>query len=321
MTMDILRFVAGQRHSKNERFYMIATAIKITYFQTAWAGFSKAAEKYGVTAELRGTGGFDSRAEASAFREVVALKPSGILVQVVNRAMMAPEIDAAIAAGIPVITFDSDAPTSHRLFFIGTNNRGAGLLGGKRVATKLNGKGNVVFFTIAGWLNLEERLKGYQEAFEGYPGINVVDVFDMKGDSSLAMHKAEEYLARTGPAKIDAMVCLESMSGMDVGGAFKRLGAKGTLLMGMDADVGTLKLVKDGTIDATIAQKPYTMAFLGLKALDEAYHYPARPLGRDYRLDPFSPFPAFVDTGVTLVDKSNVDAVLKNESGTAGGSQ
>jgi ribose transport system substrate-binding protein len=321
MTMDILRFVAGQRHSKNERFYMIATAIKITYFQSAWAGFSKAAEKYGVTAELCGPGGFDARAEASAFREVVALKPSGILVQVVNRAMMAPEIDAAIAAGIPVITFDSDAPTSHRLFFIGTNNRGAGLLGGKRVATKLNGKGNVVFFTIAGWLNLEERLKGYQEAFEGYPGINVVDVFDMKGDSSLAMHKAEEYLARTGPAKIDAMVCLESMSGMDVGGAFKRLGAKGTLLMGMDADVGTLKLVKDGTIDATIAQKPYTMAFLGLKALDEAYHYPARPLGRDYRLDPFSPFPAFVDTGVTLVDKSNVDAVLKNESGTAGGSQ
>ena len=319
--MDILRFVAGQRHSKNERFYMIATAIKITYFQTAWAGFSKAAEKYGVTAELRGTGGFDSRAEASAFREVVALKPSGILVQVVNRAMMAPEIDAAIAAGIPVITFDSDAPTSHRLFFIGTNNRGAGLLGGKRVATKLNGKGNVVFFTIAGWLNLEERLKGYQEAFEGYPGINVVDVFDMKGDSSLAMHKAEEYLARTGPAKIDAMVCLESMSGMDVGGAFKRLGAKGTLLMGMDADVGTLKLVKDGTIDATIAQKPYTMAYLGLKALDEAYHYPVRPLGRDYRLDPFSPFPAFIDTGVTLVDKSNVDAVLKNESGMAGGSQ
>jgi ribose transport system substrate-binding protein len=319
--MNILRFVAGQRHSKNERYYMIATAIKITYFQTAWAGFSKAAEKYGVTAELRGTGGFDSRAEASAFREVVALKPSGILVQVVNRAMMGPEIDAAIAAGIPVITFDSDAPTSHRLFFIGTNNRGAGLLGGKRVATKLNGKGNVVFFTIAGWLNLEERLKGYQEAFEGNPGINVVDVFDMKGDSSLAMHKAEEYLARTGPAKIDAMVCLESMSGMDVGGAFKRVGAKGTLLMGMDADVGTLKLVKDGTIDATIAQKPYTMAFLGLKALDEAYHYPVRPLGRDYRLDPFSPFPAFVDTGVTLVDKSNVDAVLKNESGTAGGSQ
>jgi ribose transport system substrate-binding protein len=143
----------------------------------------------------------------------------------------------------------------------------------------------------------------------------------MKGDSSLAMHKAEEYLARTGPAKIDAMVCLEATTGMDVGEVFKRVGAKGTLLMGMDADVHTLNLVKDGTIEATIAQKPYTMAFLGLKALDEAYHYPVRPLGRDYRLVPFSPFPEFVDTGVTLVDKDNVDAILKNESVTAGGTQ
>jgi ribose transport system substrate-binding protein len=89
----------------------------------------------------------------------------------------------------------------------------------------------------------------------------------------------------------------------------------------MDADVHTLNLVKDGTIEATIAQKPYTMAFLGLKALDEAYHYPVRPLGRDYRLVPFSPFPEFVDTGVTLVDKDNVDAILKNESVTAGGTQ
>ena len=26
--MDILRFVAGQRHSKSERFYLVATAIK-----------------------------------------------------------------------------------------------------------------------------------------------------------------------------------------------------------------------------------------------------------------------------------------------------
>jgi ribose transport system substrate-binding protein len=319
--MNILRFVGLRRHSKSERFYMIATAIKITYWQSAWAGFSKAAEKYGVTAELRGPGGFDPRAEATEFRAVVALRPSGILVQVVNRAMMVPEIDAAIAAGIPVITFDSDAPASHRLFFIGTNNRVAGLLGGKRVATKLNGKGNVVFFTIAGQLNMEERLKGYKEAFDGYPGINVVDVFDMKGDSSLTMHKAEEYLARTGPAKIDAMVCLEATTGMDVGEVFKRVGAKGTLLMGMDADVHTLNLVKDGTIEATIAQKPYTMAFLGLKALDEAYHYPVRPLGRDYRLVPFSPFPEFVDTGVTLVDKNNVDAILKNESVTAGGTQ
>ena len=315
--------VACQRHSKGERFTLIATNIKHPYWQSAWAGFAKAADEYGVSADMRGPDGFDPQAEVTEFRAAVALKPSGILVQVGNEALMRPEIDAAVAAGIPVITIDSDAPASHRLFFIGTNNLQAGRLGGAHVAAQLKGKGNVVFFTIAGQPNLEERLKGYKDALAGYPGIKVADVFDMKGDSGLAMDQTRQYLARTGPAKIDAVVCLESTSGKDVGEAFKRAGAgaAGTLLVAMDVDAATLDLVKDGTIDSTIAQKPYTMGLLGLKALDDVYHYPVKPLAQDYALDPYAPFPAFIDTGVTLVDKNNVDAMLKNESGTAGGSQ
>ena len=313
--------VACERHSKSERFYLVATSVKHPYWQTAWAGFQKAADEYGVTVDMRGPDGFDPQAEVSAFRDAVALKPSGILVQVGNEALMRPEIDAAVAAGIPVITIDSDAPQSHRLFFIGTNNLQAGRLGGARVAAQLKGKGNVVFFTIAGQPNLEERLKGYKDALAEFPGIKVADVFDMKGDSGMAMDKAREYLARTGAAKVDAVVCLESTSGSDVGEAFKRAGATGTLLVAMDVDAATLNLVKDGTIDSTIAQKPFTMGLLGLKELDDVYHYPVKPLAQDYSLDPNAPFPAFIDTGVTLVDKSNVDAILKNESGTAGGSQ
>ena len=78
---------------------------------------------------------------------------------------MQPEIDAAIDANIPVITIDSDAPHSHRLFFIGTNNLEAGHLGGQRVVNKLGGKGNVVFFSMPGQPNLDERLKGYEDIF------------------------------------------------------------------------------------------------------------------------------------------------------------
>jgi ribose transport system substrate-binding protein len=82
------------------------------------------------------------------------------------------------------------------------------------------------------------------------------------------------------------------------------------MLMAMDVDQATLQLVKEGTIQATISQKPYTMALLGLKALDEIHHYPLKPLARDYASDAQSPIPAFVDTGVSLVDKSNVDKFL-----------
>jgi len=314
LLLGILPLAGCMRHSKSEHFYLVATSIKHAYWQSAAAGFAKAADQYGVTAEVRGPDGFDPQDEVTEFRQVVALKPAGILVSVANEKMLQPEIDAAIAAGIPVITLDSDAPTSHRLYFIGTNNLQAGRLGGQRVAAKLGGKGNVAFFSLTGQPNLEERLKGYKDVFANYPGIKVVDVFDMKGDSGLAMDQARDYLARTGPAKIDAIVCLESSSGADVGEAFKRVNAKNTLLIAMDVDQATLELVKDGTIDSTISQKPYSMAFLGLKALDDVYHYPLKPVEADYSLDPYAPVPAFIDTGVTLVDQTNVDPILARES-------
>lgn len=305
------------RHSKSEHYYLVASMTKHPYWQSAAAGFSKAAEQYGVTAEMRGPDGFDPQDEVAEFRQVVAMKPAGILVSVSNESLMQPEIDAAIAAGIPVITVDSDAPSSQRLYFIGTNNLEAGRLGGERVAARLNGKGNVVFFTIAGQPNLDERLKGYKDVLDTYPDINIVDVFDMKGDSGIAMDQTRDYLSRTGKGAIDAIVCLESTSAKDVGEAMKRAKSKGTILVGMDVEQATLDLIKDGTIDSTIAQKPYTMAFLGLKALDDVYHYPVRPLAQSFKLDTFSPFPSFVDTGVTLVDKTNVDKILNhpNEGG------
>lgn len=315
----LLPVLAGcTRHSKNEHFYLIATNINLPYWQTVGAGFSKAAADYGVTAEMRGPTTFDAQGEVTEFNAMVARKPAGILVSVANADLMRPAIDAAIAAGIPVITMDSDAPASHRLYFIGTNNLQAGRLGGERVAAQLNGKGNVAFFTIAGQPNIEERLKGYKDAFASYPGIKVVDVFDMKGDSGLAMDKTTEYLGRKGADKIDALVCLESSAGKDVGEAMRRSIADGQpkrLLVTMDTDEATLNLIRSGLIDSTVAQKPYTMGFLGLKALDDMFHYPVKPLGADYALDPYSPFPAFVDTGTALIDKSNVDTLVNETAG------
>jgi ribose transport system substrate-binding protein len=302
------------RHSKKEQYYLIATNTAVPYWKMAAAGFEAAGAEYGVSVDTRGPAGLNPQAEVDEFKAMVARKPAGILVSVANSQMMAPEIDAAIAAGIPVITIDSDAPESKRLYFIGTNNLQAGRLGGARVAAKLNGKGNVVFFTNPGQPNLDERLKGYKDAFAAYPGIKIVDVFDIKSDPGSALDQAGVYLARTGPAKVDAFICLDSRSGSNVAEAFKRRNATDRELIAMDEDADTLALVGDGTIDSTISQKPYTMAFLGLKALDDIYHYPVKPLSADYGLDPYSPFPAFIDTGVALVDKTNLDAVLKKQA-------
>ena len=80
----------------------------------------------------------------------------------------------------------------------------------------------------------------------------------------------------------------------------------------MDTDDATLKLVKDGTIAATIAQKPWTMAYIGLDRLADIEAEKVKKIGGDVT-DPQSPYPVFIDTGTTLVDKSNVDQFLKPE--------
>jgi ribose transport system substrate-binding protein len=311
LAMAFSMIVSGcERHEKSEHYFLIATNINLTYWQSAHEGFARAAALYGVTEDMRGPDTFNPAIEVDEFRAAVARKPAGILVSVSDPKLMGPEINKAIAAGIPVITIDSDAPDSQRLYFIGTNNLEAGRLGGQFVAAQLNGKGNVVFFTMPGQPNLEERLKGYKDVFANSPGIKIVEVFDMKGQSTAAMDKAEEYLARTGPAKINAYISLESSSAKDVAEAFKRSKPQDAMVMAMDVDPATLELVKNGTIKATISQKPFTMAFLGLKALDDLHHYPLQPLARDYGSDAQSPIPAFVDTGVSLVDTNNVDKFL-----------
>ncbi len=308
--------VGCERHEASEQYYLIAANIGLQYWKTADAGLQAAAAQYKVKAEMRGPNQLDPKAEADEFDAMIARKPAGILVSAADPKLMQPEIDKAIAAGIPVITIDSDSPDSQRLYFVGTNNLQAGRLGGQRLIQKLEGKGNVVFFTINGQLNIAERLKGYKDVLADHPGIKIVDVVDMHGDSGTAMDKATEYLGKKGADTVNAFVCLEASAGDGVAQALKRAGAKDKLVVAMDADVDTLNLVKEGTIDSTIAQKPFTMAFYGLKGLDDVHHYPpSEKLSTDFDLESNSPFPSFVDTGVALVDSTNVDTFLKSKAG------
>ena len=293
------------KHANDEKYILVTVNSKVEYWKTAQAGLTKAAAEYGVKWDVRGPDNYDPQAEVQEFKTATALKPAGILVSVADAKLMAPVIDDAINAGIPVITIDSDAPDSKRLYFIGTNNRQAGEVGGKRLVEKLHGKGNIVIFTMP-QPNLDERLAGYKDVLSDNPGIKIVEVVDIKGDAGNAFDRTSFYVAPKAPQHIDAFVCLEATAGKRVAEALARENVKDRLVIAMDGDPETLDAIKAGTIDSTIAQKPYTMAFYGMKALDEIHHYPV-DLKQDRRFDSFSPFPSFVDTGTTMVDKTNVD--------------
>jgi ribose transport system substrate-binding protein len=307
----LLLTISCGRHAQSEVFYLVASNLSLTYWKTAIAGLNAAAARYKVTVKVAGPDNYDAQAELTELNHVVAAKPAGILVSVADEQVMKPGIDAAIAAGIPVITIDSDAPNSRRLFFIGTNNLAAGHLGGQRIAESIGGRGNVVFFSMPGQPNLDERLQGFKDIFALHPDIKIMDVVNIKGDARNAFDNTQQYLTQTGITRVAAFVCLEASSGKVVADAVRRQKITDRTVVAWDVEQDTLAQIKDGTIVATIAQKPFTMAYVGLKELDEIFHNKPKSLSKDYSVDAFAEYPFFIDTGTAVVDKANVDIYAK----------
>ena len=307
-----------QYHSKKEVYYLISNNLKLPYWKTVNAGFTKAGTDYDVSVQLAGPDNYDAQAELDAFTKAVSTRPAGILISVADANLLRPEINSAIEGGVPVITVDSDAPLSSRLYFIGTNNLDAGHLGGQRLVDKLHGKGRVVFYTITGQPNLEERLKGYEDVIANHPDIKIVEIFDTKGDTGTAFDQTEKYMAKTGGDKIDAFVALESSAGTSIAEVLKRKGASDRLVIAMDVNPETLSLIKDGNIDSTVSQKPFTMGYVGLKSLDEIHHNLPKQFRNNYAVDSFSRYPLFIDTGTAIVDKVNVDLYMGSASAAEG---
>lgn len=296
------------QHSVDEKYYLISTITTVPYWQEARAGLSRAATQLKVKAEMAGPETYDPKAERDAFVATVGKKPTGILISASDATLLKPDIDAAIGQGIPVITIDSDAADSKRLTFIGTDNYRAGVMGAKLAAQKLGNKGNVVIYTMPGQANLKERLRGYTDTFSDSPQIKIAEVVDIKGDPRVAFDRTMELTDKN--AKVDAFVSLESMAGIEIATVLERKKVTGKVLIAMDTDARTLEWIQKGTITATIGQKPFTMAYLGVKILDDLHHHPLKSLSSNFAQDSFSPMPAFVDTGATLIDKSNVDAFI-----------
>ncbi len=296
-------------HEKEERYVLIAANVNLPYWQEADAGLRDVTKEMGlgVKGEIDGPTSYDPKAEVDAFQKAVSSHPAGILVSVASPEMFQAPIAAAIASGIPVICLDSDAPVSKRVMFIGTDNFRAGQESAKRIADILKGHGDILLVTIPGQLNLEERMRGVNEALKKYPGIKIVQTIDDKGNSNNAFDGVNAILSAK-KQKVDGIICLEASGGAGAASALHRVDMTGKIaIVSFDKDPETLDWIDRGGINATVVQKPYVMAYYGVKFLDDLHHNAVHDF-KDWRTAPAAPLPAWVDTGTAIVDKTNLAA-------------
>lgn len=298
----------GKAPHQDEHYFLVSANIKLPYWQEANAGFMDAVRQlgFGVKAEMVGPDNYSPSEELGAFNQAVAGHPTGILVSPADPKLFKDAIDRAVQDGIPVIAIDSDAPDTNRLMFIGTDNYRAGIAAGTRIAELLHGEGTVVVITISGQLNTDERLRGVIDVLARYPRMRLDPVLDDRGDPRQANDQVSGLVEKK--QKFGGILSLEASGGPGAAEALHRLNLDGKVpIVAMDKDQETLDFISSGAIAASVAQKPYTMAFYGLRFLDDLHHNAVHEFS-DWRTVAGSPLPKLVDTGIGIVTRDNLQA-------------
>src|SRR4029078_904284 len=120
--------------------------------------------------------------------DLIARGVDGIAVSCNDPTACIAPIDRAVAAGIPVMTWDSDAPESQRFTFLSIDNYLAGQTAADLLSKAIGGRGKVALLTgVPGALNLDQRVRGFRDRLTTYPAMQVVATVASNEDINLGV--------------------------------------------------------------------------------------------------------------------------------------
>ena len=165
-------------------------------------------------------------------------------------ATISPAIDRAYDKGIPVIIFERKTNSQKFTAFMSADNYEMGRVMGEYIATKLQGKGNVMeIMGLKGSSPAIERHKGFTDALDDYPGIHLVATLQGDWTEESAVKAVNDYQGDL--AHIDFVFGQNDRMAM---GARKVLDSPSIKYCGIDGlpgKDGGIRLVRDSILDAT----------------------------------------------------------------------
>lgn len=173
-----------------------------------------------------------------------------------------------MAQRVPLITQDSDAPDSDRLFYLGANNRAAGRQAGELLKKALPNGGKVMVFVGKREVqNVQERFAGLKEALQGSK-LEVLDLITDENDHTKAKDNVTQTLEQH--PDIAGLVGLWSYNGPAILTAVKNAKKVGKVkIVCFDDEQETLDGIKEGAIYATVAQQPYEYGYQTVQVLSK----------------------------------------------------
>ncbi|TDE32786.1 sugar ABC transporter substrate-binding protein [Nonomuraea mesophila] len=265
------------------------------FYETMACGAKAKAQELGVALDVQGPQKFDPTLQTPIVNSVTASAPDAMLIAPTDvKAMIAP-LTQAKQQGIKIILVDTVVEDeSIGLSRISTDNVKGGAAAAQALAEQIGGKGKVlVISTDPGVSTVDARIKGFEEEIKAnHPDIAHLGVQYSHNDVGEASRIVNAALAKDPDLAGVFAANLNSATG--AGSALRQAGKLGEVKMvGFDAGPAQVKQLKDGVVQALVAQLP---GDIGAKGVEQAV---AAVKGQQVT--------ASIPTDATIVTEENVD--------------
>src|SRR5436305_7272530 len=270
----------GAAAKKSYTLGVVAKSQNNRVFQAARVGAEEAAKdlgaKHGISIKIdwRTPNEEDAQKQAEAIEQLVLAGADGVAVSCSDANKLTDAINSAVKNGVPVATFDSDAPDSKRFVTYAIDDVKCGEQVMDELAKLMEGKGVVA--VLAGNQNapnLQKRVQGVKIAAKKYPGITIRDVYYHKETPQDAAAKVEQVMQANPDITGWAMI-----GGWPLFTDHALKWAPGTVkCVAVDALPPELAYLRSGHVELLLAQQCYEWGYRSVEHLFNKVHLKKDP--------------------------------------------
>ena len=291
---------------KGEKPYEIAVIIKATD-SDFWQYLLVGANNFGIeNPDLVNVTTYGPPSEADIAEQVTILEnvistnPDGIVIASTSSDATVAALEGAYDKGIAIITVDNKVNTDKVHSFLATDNKVGGAMAAEKMVDymeaagiPLEGKVGVIS-AMAGVQVLTDRDGGFAERFaELAPDVEILGTKYVDNDIIKALGVTEDLITTHG----DDLIGIFADNNHSADGVARAIGEQGLsdqiIVTAYDSDPEEVAAIKSGVLKAIMVQDPYGMGYKGVQSA--------------VTIIEGGSLPAYVDTGVVAVEKSNVN--------------
>lgn len=190
--------------------------------------------------------------QVTIMSDIINQKYDAIILQCSDGTALAPSVDEAEAAGIPVITLNLDAYTTHSALVMAVDYDGGRMIADE-MAKEIGEEGNVVIIQgVAGLSRTDNMEKGFRDTMANkYPNIEIIDAQSASFEKETAMSVMNSFLQNYD--KIDGVFAINDAMAEGAALAVQSAGRQGEMVIwGDDGESDALAMIERGEMTGTI---------------------------------------------------------------------